>query len=369
MNMRLIYRVFLSIVLILVVIGITMVLGATSGVKRDYSMIINHLSKVLFALGAFILGMFTPYEKYRKFTKGLMMLVIVLLIFTLLVGLTKKGASRWINLGFFSFQPSELAKIAIVMHLSNLIDRKGELIKDFKKGYLPSLFWIFLTAFLIVLQPNLSTAGLIIATGLSLLFVSGARNKHLIFTSAIVLLIGIAVMMSFSHGRARIYSFLGIGEKKEISIQSYQANIALGSGGLTGRGLAQNRQSDEFLPEAYGDFIYAIIGEQFGFIGTVTVLLIFIILMFLGIYIAYKCTDRYGQLLAFGLTLVICLNAFVNMAVVSGAWPVTGITLPFISYGGTAIITFGYTVGVVVNIAIKNAKEQDANLKMAQDNG
>ncbi len=369
MKMRIVYRVFLSIVLLLVVIGITMVLGATSGVKRDYSMIINHIGKVVFALGAFALGMYIPYEKYRKFTKGFMMVVIVLLIFTLMLGLTKKGASRWINLGFFSFQPSELAKIAIVMHLSNLIDRKGELIKDFKRGYLPSLFWIFLTAFFIVLQPNISTASLIIATGLSLLFVSGARYKHLIITTLLVGLVGIAVMMSFSHGRARIYSFLGLGEKKTLNIQSYQANIALGSGGLTGRGLANNRQSDEFLPEAYGDFIYAIIGEQFGFIGTVTVLLIFMILMFLGIYIAYKCTDRYGQLLAFGLTLVICLNAFVNMAVVSGAWPVTGITLPFISYGGTAIITFGFTVGVVVNIAIRYAKEQDTKLETAQNNG
>ncbi|HPN38479.1 MAG TPA: FtsW/RodA/SpoVE family cell cycle protein [Melioribacteraceae bacterium] len=358
MNMKVISRVFLIVVIALVVMGIVMVLGATSGISKNYSMIRSHLGKVLLASGFFVATVLTPYTKYKKASKIMLFVGILMLIYTLIAGINIKGASRWINLGFISFQPSEFVKIVIVIHLANLIDRKGELLTDFKRGYLPVLFWIFLTVFFIILQPNLSTSFLIITVGFSLLYISGASLKHLGFTLLIVFVLGSAIMMSYSHGRARIYQFMGLTEKTEINIQSYQANIALGSGGLSGRGLANNRQSDMFLPEAYGDFIYAIIGEQFGFIGTVFVLLVYLFLMTLGVFIAYKCKDRYGQLLGIGLTLVISLNAFVNMAVVSGAAPVTGITLPFISFGGTSIMAFSSAAGIIANIALTYSREK-----------
>ncbi len=359
MKMKGISRVFLSIIFALVVMGIVMILGATSGISKNYSMIFNHLIKVGGAIVVLVATMLTPYNKYRKVSKILLFGGLLLLIYTLIAGINIKGASRWINIGGFSFQPSEFVKIFIVIHLANLIDKKGEMITDFKRGYLPVLFWIFLTVFFIILQPNLSTSILIVTVGFSLLFVSGASLKHLIITLSIVAVVGTGVTMSYSHGRARVSQFLGLTEKTEINIQSYQANIALGSGGLDGRGLAKNRQSDLFLPEAYGDFIYAIVGEQFGFIGTVLVLIVFMSLMVLGVIISYKCRDRFGQLLAFGLTLVISLNAFVNMAVVSGALPVTGITLPFISFGGTSILAFSGAVGIIVNIALTYAREKE----------
>ncbi len=360
MTMKVISRVFIIIILALVVSGIVMILGATSGISKNYSMIFNHLVKVGFGIVTLAFTILFPYNKYRKFSKILLGVGLLFLIYTLIAGINIKGASRWINIGGFSFQPSEFVKIFIVIHLANLIDKKGEMIKDFKRGYLPVLFWICLTVFFIILQPNLSTSILIIAVGFSLLFVSGASLKHLGITIAIVSVIGASVLMSYSHGRARIYQFLGMTENTEINIQTYQANIALGSGGLNGRGLANNRQSDMFLPEAYGDFIYAIIGEQFGFLGTIFVLLVYLTLMTLGVIISYKCKDRFGQLLGFGLTLVISLNAFVNMAVVSGAAPVTGITLPFISFGGTSIMAFSGAVGIIVNIALTYAREKES---------
>jgi cell division protein FtsW len=359
MKMKIISRVFLVIVLALIVGGIVMVLGATSGISKNYSLIFSHIFKVGLALAAMLITVLVPYEKYKKFSKIMLVVGIMLLIYTLIKGINIKGASRWINIGGFSFQPAEFVKILIVIHLANLIDKKGEMIKDFKRGYIPTLFWIFLTVFLIILQPNLSTSGLIIVVGFSLLYVSGASLKHLGITLVIVALLGSAVMMSYSHGRARIYHFLGLTEDTQVNIQSYQANIALGSGGLDGRGLGNTRQSDLFLPEAYGDFIYAIIGEQFGFLGTVFVLIIYLFLMTIGVIISYKCRDRFGQLLGFGLTLVISLNAFVNMAVVSGAAPVTGITLPFISFGGSSIIAFSAAVGIIANIGITYAREKD----------
>lgn len=359
--MKAVYRTLMTLVITLVMLGVVLVLGASSGMSKNYGMLFSHVAKVGFALVLMFTFAYMPYEYFKKWSKLLLMSIVFLLFLTLVMGIAKKGASRWLNLGFVTFQPAEFAKLIIIIHLANLIERKGELIRDFKNGYIHVITWLFLVVGLIVIQPNLSTSILIMVTGFAMLYVAGARYKHLIITSLIVGAIGLVLLMSFTHSRERIYSFLGLAKEQthSVNLQSYQSKVALGSGGLTGKGLGQSRQSDLFLPEAYGDFIYAILGEQLGFVGTVIVLLAYLALFVLGVLISYKCPDMFGKMLGFGITLSITLNALVNAAVVSGAVPVTGITLPFISFGGTSILTFCIAIGIVINIALKFIKSRE----------
>ncbi|MFH0735665.1 MAG: FtsW/RodA/SpoVE family cell cycle protein [bacterium] len=358
--MKATYRILITLVIILITLGVVLVLGASNGIRKDYSMLFSHLVKVAVALGAMLYFASFPYEKYKKHSKKIMFAIIILLVLTLIIGIAKKGASRWLNVGLFSFQPAELAKIFIIIHLANLIEKKGKLIRDFKNGFVHIITWLFVVVGLIVLQPNLSTSILIMFVGFSMLFVAGAGAKHLIVTTLITGILGLMLLFSFNHSRERLLSHFGYAKEESIDLQSYQSSVALGSGGLTGKGIGHSRQSDLFLPEAYGDFIYAILGEQLGFIGTVLVLLIYLAIFVLGVLISFKCPDVFGKMLGFGLTLSITVNAVVNAAVVSNTIPVTGITLPFVSFGGTSIVTFGFAVGIIINIALTLIKSREA---------
>ena len=362
--MKILVRILISIVLSLMVLGAVLVFtasGTYSEVRFDniYFLFKSHIAKMVLAILIGITFSIIPYQYYRKYSKNVLIGVIVILILTILFAPKFKGAARWIDLGIIRFQPSELAKLVLFMHLAGMIERKGKLIEDFQNGFKYTLIWIFAVAGLVVIQPNLSTAVIIVFSSFTLLYVGGSRFKHIASTLGIASIAGAGIMMLFTHSRQRILGFLeSLGGNSEPNIQVLQAKIGLGSGGILGLGIGQSRQSNLFLPESYGDFIFSILGEQFGLVGTSLVLTLFFALFIVGIIIAKKSDDQYGQLLGFAISFNIILSAFINAGVVTGLMPTTGITLPFISFGGTSIILLSASVGILINIANQGNKKK-----------
>ena len=291
--MKVLQRTLIVLVVAMMLLGALLVLSASgtySQMRPDnfYALFRAHIWKVV-AAGILMIGAWlTPYEIYRKYSKHMIIFTLLLLTITLFTA-PRKGATRWIDLGFFQFQPSELAKLVLIIHLAKLIEKKGELLKSFNEGYKYIVVWIFIVAGLVLIQPNVSTCLIIAMIGFTLLFVAGARMKHILATLGVAALSAGSVMMLFTHSRERILSFFNsVNTGSEINIQAFQAKIALGSGGFWGLGIGQSRQSAGFLPESYGDFIFSILGEEFGFLGALIVLLIFFTIFLIGIIIAKK---------------------------------------------------------------------------------
>jgi cell division protein FtsW len=320
----------------------------------------SHLIKVLIGLLLIVIFSAIPYGFYKKYSKLAIITIVFLLIATLIFAPNIKGAGRWINLGIISFQPADAAKLILIIHLAVLIEAKDELISNFKQGYLYLFIWILLISGLILIQPNISNGLLVLATSLAILFVGGAKIKHILSSFLFCLFFGGTIAMLFAHSRSRIMTFItSLHSGGDINIQVKQAILGLGSGGLLGVGIGHSRQSNLFLPEAYGDFIFAILGEEMGFIGSILLLICFLTLFIAGLLIAKKTKDKFGQLLAFGIIFSIIMYAFVNVAVSIGLVPTTGIPLPFISYGGTSLIFMCISIGILINIALSNnLKEQ-----------
>jgi len=376
--MKVLQRTLIVLVVAMMLLGALLVLSASgtySQMRPDnfYALFRAHIWKVV-AAGILMIGAWlTPYEIYRKYSKHMIIFTLLLLTITLFTA-PRKGATRWIDLGFFQFQPSELAKLVLIIHLAKLIEKKGELLKSFNEGYKYIVVWIFIVAGLVLIQPNVSTCLIIAMIGFTLLFVAGARMKHILATLGVAALSAGSVMMLFTHSRERILSFFNsVNTGSEINIQAFQAKIALGSGGFWGLGIGQSRQSAGFLPESYGDFIFSILGEEFGFLGALIVLLIFFTIFLIGIIIAKKTDDRFAQLLAVGVSFNILISALINAGVVSGILPTTGITFPFISFGGTSIMLFGISIGILLNISrtiLKGReKKTDAKAKTTKNPG
>lgn len=344
------------------IVGLAFVMSASStysNTKFDslYYLFNSHVFRV--ALGLFCLIIFSliPYDTYKHLSKGMMVIITLLLFYTLAFAPEIKGSGRWINLGIISFQPADLARLFLIIHLALLIERKGESIQNLKVLFFQLFFWVVITSALILAQPNISNGLIIIFISLSMFYVAGANLKHIFSFTAGSLSIAVAAALFFEHSRLRIFTFLkSIFYGGNINEQVNQALLALGSGGWLGQGIGNSKQSNLFLPESYGDFIFAIIGEELGFIGTILVTFGYLSVFVAGILIAKKAKDTFGQLLAFGISFSIIINAFINIAVTTGIFPTTGVPLPFISYGGTSIIITCAAAGILVNIAILNAK-------------
>lgn len=330
-----------------------------------YFLFRQHFGKMAMAIGAMIIFSFVPYDKYREYSKVALIGIIVVLLVTLLIAPKVKGAARWINLGVMQFQPSEAAKLILIMHIAVMIEKMGDKIKDFKNGFILPLVWVVPVCLLIIIQPNVSTTIIIAMTAFTLLYAAGAKYKHIFgLLVPAVIVVGTGAMI-LKHSRERIFTFIdSLLKGGDINDQVKQAKIALGSGGFLGTGIGHSRQSDLFVPESYGDFIFSILGEQWGFVGTVAILIVYLILFFVCLLIAKKAQDKFGQLLVLGLGFNIIISAFINAAVVTGLLPTTGITLPFISFGGTSIIIFAASIGIIVNVGRQTVKTTE--LKIAQ---
>ncbi|MCL5027610.1 MAG: putative lipid II flippase FtsW [Bacteroidetes bacterium] len=358
---------------ILMLLGLIIVMSASSTYsefKFDslFHLFNSHFFKVVLGIIFMILFSFIPYDIYKEFSKPAIIGIALILLVTLFVAPDIKGAGRWIHLGFFSFQPADVAKLILIIHLAALLESKKELLGNFKKGFLYLFIWTILISALILVQPNVSNGVLLIFVSLILLYVGGAKFKHIFISALGCLIAGAIVAMAFAHSRTRILTFINSTQHGgEPNIQVKQALLGLGSGHIFGMGMGQSLQSNLFLPEAYGDFIFAILGEELGFIGAAIVMMCYLVLFFAGILVAKKAKDRFGQLLAFGITFSTVVYAFVNIAVATGLVPTTGLPLPFISYGGTSLIFLCISIGILVNIALSNSMVKTVENQIANE--
>lgn len=328
--------------------------GSTEGLFWKHSLRV--------ALGFILIIVFAKidYRRWQPYTKHLLYGAGFLLVFVLINGAVLKGAKRWINIGFINFQPSELAKFALVFHLAAMLSEKQSYIKDLYRSFLPIMFWVAGICIVIALQPNFSTAAVIFFIAMILMFIGNVHVLHLMGTVAVGAGVGTVYALSAAYRRERIDSFLeqmaliDPGTFKNMNYQLQQGILAFGNGGVFGLGPGQSRQRDWFLPESYGDFIFSIIGEEYGFIGVTALLLVFSLLIWRGFKIARHAPDVFGRYLATGITLTFAVYAIVNMGVTTALLPTTGLPLPFISYGGTAIFFSAAAMGILLNISTHN---------------
>lgn len=314
----------------------------------------RHLVSILIGLILSIFFMSFDYIKLRKFAKPILVFSVVLLIGVLIpgIGTAIGGARRWINLRFINFQASEIAKMSLILYAADVLARKQSDMLNFMRGLLPLMIVLGLCVLLILLEPDLGTAVAIGILITSMAFVAGARLKHLaaIFLPAIPGIIFLIAMKAYRL--KRILAFLHPwADPRGVGFQIVQSFIALGTGGIFGLGLGLSRQKLFYLPEAHTDFIFSIIGEELGLLGTIGVIILFIIFIYLGTYIAHNARDLFGQFIGFGLVAMIALQAIVNIAAVTGAIPTKGLPLPFISYGGSSLIYNMVSVALLLNIA------------------
>ncbi|MBR9975731.1 MAG: cell division protein FtsW [Bacteroidetes bacterium] len=349
--------VFLS-VLALMLFSVGVVYSASvsiSGARHDgdYNFLFrNHSIRVILGVAALFVGMFVDYHFYKGISKILLLAAIALLAYTLIGGTVVKGAQRWVSLGPLSFQPSEFAKFALVIHLAVLLDAKQKYIHEFRDGFMPLLVWIVTVVGLVFLQPNFSTGTIILGLSFMVLFVGRVNLRHLvgIGLAGIPVVMVYAVSATYRWNRIMAH-FTGEGGATG-NYQVEQAIIGLGSGGLFGVGMGMSKQRELFLPESYTDFIFAIVGEEYGFIGAALVMVLFAVIMIRGMKIAKRATDDLGRFMAVGITCTITVYAIINAMVTTGLLPTTGLPMPLLSYGGTTIIFTAYALGILINISM-----------------
>jgi len=356
-------RHLLTFLCILSILGTIMLYSASwyesfssSNGRTDMLFLQNHLKRLLVGV-FFLFGFLTlDYRRLKEIAPYLIIFAILLLIATklyyLATGYSWYKPARWLYLGPFSLQTSDIARFAVIIYMAFYADKKREKLKDFQLGLLPALGILSVIMTLIIIQPDYSTALMIGLIGVMILFIGGAQISQLSATGAGALLIGIPVLLSREYRRQRIFSFLGIGDNTEIGYQASQSLISLGNGGVFGVGLGNSIEKNHFLPTPHTDFIFAIIGEELGFIiGTIPVLTLFLLIFIRGLKIAKECTDPFGIFLAVGIAFNLVLYAFVNAAVVTGVFPVTGLPMPMISYGGSGMVVNMAMMGILLNIS------------------
>ncbi|MGG7058508.1 stage V sporulation protein E [Clostridium nigeriense] len=356
----------LCAILVLLFIGIVMVYSSSSYYalyqKNVYNTEFYFYKEITWAIVG-IVGMFVTmsidYHVYKKWTPWLVLITLAFLVLVLFIGSDINGAVRWIRLGPLSFQPSELAKYVVVLYLALLIDKRKGKINKFKEGTIFYLAVAGVFAGLILLEKNLSITAVVMMVAFIMILVGGAKISHLFSLVPVGLAAGIALIFTQSYRLERLTSFLDPwADMSDNSYQLIQSLYALGSGGIFGVGLGNSRQKALFMPEPHNDFIFAIIGEELGLIGCIVIVLIFMFLVIKGISIAIKSRDNYGFLVAVGIISVIAIQAIINIAVVSGSMPVTGVPMPFISYGGTSLVFNLGAMGILLNIS-RQSKEED----------
>lgn len=344
------------VIMLLVAIGVIMVYSASSYFafyKYEDSMYFlkRQGSWAIIGIFAMFVTINIDYHNYKRYTKLLMIITIILLIVVLLCP-ERNGARRWIPLGPASLQPSEIAKYFVVLYLAKSIELKGEKIKTFSYGVIPYLLVGGFFAGLVYAEKNLSIATVIMAVTFFMLFVGGAKFHHLVTVVLPVIVAGAAAILLVPFRRARFFSYRNPWvDPQKTGYQLIQSFLALGSGGIWGVGLGQSRQKCYYIPEPHNDFIFAVIGEELGLIGCAFIILLFVLFIWRGVVTAVRAKDTFGTLLATGITSVIAVQALINIAVVTGSIPVTGVPLPFISYGGSSLLVNMTAMGILLNIS------------------
>ncbi|MBQ7138915.1 MAG: putative lipid II flippase FtsW [Clostridia bacterium] len=357
-----------SLVIILMMLlsaGLLVLFSATYFAAEENRLAEVYKQLIGIALGtaACIVTSRIPYRFWRQtwvVTTGLIVSAILLILVIIPgIGVYINGSRRWLSLGGLSFQPSELAKFAIVLYMATALSYSGPRIKRLWTGIVPVLIVPGITFLLILEQPNLSTAGSIMIVSLILIVMAGAKWRHTLLMICGGLTVGAYYAWSEPYRRRRLLSFRNpFAMMHDEGYQLSQSLIAFGSGGVFGMGLGQGRQKYAYLPYPESDFIFAIVGEDFGLLGCLVVIALFVALMIAGYRVAIACRDRFGALLAAGITSSITVQAFLNMGVVVGILPTTGLPLPFFSAGGTSVSITMAAMGILMNIS-RNAGKMD----------
>ncbi|MGQ9629998.1 MAG: putative lipid II flippase FtsW [bacterium] len=349
-------------VVILVGLGVVMVYSASFFISRErygdyYLLVKKQLARA--ALGAFVMlsASAVNYRSLRKFAIPGIVLSVVFLVLVLIPSLGREvgGARRWLKLPVIgAFQPSEFAKFSLVLYIADALSRKGERIKNFLRGTFPLLIIVSLCFLLIVREPNMGMALVVSLVSLSMLFAGGVKLFHLLIMGAAGVVASAVLIATSPFRMERLAAFLDPSSDPTGSgFQIRQSIIALGSGGFLGVGLGDSHQKLFYLPEPHTDFIFAILGEELGFLGTFLVMALLGILVWRGMRIAVRVEDRFGSMLAFGIASMIGWQAIVNIGMATGLLPVVGIPLPFISFGGSSLVAFMGGVGVLLSISLR----------------
>jgi len=319
-----------------------------------YLLFKNHLIRLGIGLVAFLVAFRLPMKFWKKISPVLFFGIVAFLVFVLVSGNAYGTiAKSWVVISGTSIQPTELAKLALILYLAYFFDKKKNKIEDFQYGFVPFVIVSGLIAVPVLMQPDLGSTLVIAAIAGTMYFIAGARPKHLFFSILATVLVSIVLVLSISHVRERFTAFTQIGDEctEDYCWQSQQANIAVGSGGLFGKGLTQGVQKSYWLPQATDDFIFAASAEELGFLKIIFVVLAFFVIAKRGFFIADHADGNYETLVATGITVWIVMQAFINIAVNTALMPVTGIPLPFVSYGGSSLITGLIGIGILLNIS------------------
>lgn len=325
---------------------------ANNKMNDTYYFIKKQLLYLPVALFALFVTMNIDYRKLGKWSPVFLIGSIVLLALVPVIGTAHNGAQRWIDLKVTEFQPSEIAKLAVILFFSYSLSKNKNKLNSFFTGLLPYLLILAVFGGLLLLEPHLSGTIIIFGVACVILFAAGAKIWHFSLLS-IPAIAGLIALVIFSpYRRDRLVSFLNpFADKSGDGYQVVQSLYAIGSGGLFGRGLGKSMQKFLYIPEPYNDFIFSILAEELGFIGVLAVLLLFLVFIWRGVKIAINAPDAFGSLVAIGITSLIAIQVIINIAVVTSSMPVTGMPLPLFSYGGTSLVFLMSGIGILLNIS------------------
>jgi len=343
----------------LLALGMTMVLSTSYLYSQErYGDGTYFFRKQLIAMGAGLIALvacsIAPSTYYRRFAYPLLAISFIVLVMVLIPGLgvNRGGARRWIMFPGFAFQPSELAKLSIIFYLAHSMAKKADMIRTFSVGVLPHLLISGVFAGLLLLEPDFGTALILTMMLYFMLFIGGVRVRHLLSTALLALPVLAYVMMTAQYRLRRLMTFLDPwSDATGSGFHVIQSLIAFGSGQLFGRGLGESRQKLFYLPEAHTDFVYSVVGEELGLLGALAVLALFGVIIVRGLRLTAKIEEPFDQYLAFGLTVLLGLQALIHMGVVMGLMPTKGLVLPFISYGGSAMVINLMEAGILLGLS------------------
>lgn len=320
-----------------------------------YLLFKNHLIRLGVGIVAFLIAVKLSYRFWKKMSFGIFVFLIFLLILVLVFGYSYNTfAKSWLVVFYTSFQPTEFAKLAMILYFSHWLEEKRMELKTFKKGFVPFVTIMALMIVPILMQPDIGSVFIIVGIASVMYFSADTKIKHLAIGVSVALLLGLMLILTVPHIKQRFLTFTGYSERacrETVCWQSEQANIAVGSGGFFGKGLTQGIQKSYWLPQASDDFIFAASAEELGFFRIIFVVIAYAIIAYKGFSIAARAPDSFSMLAATGITSWITIQAFLNIAVNIGLFPVTGITLPFVSYGGSSLVATLIGVGILINIS------------------
>jgi cell division protein FtsW len=348
-----------GVAVVLLSAGVVMVYSASAIVAADrfhdpYLFLKKQAVWALLGSGALWLVLRMDYRRLQPLVLPALIIAVVLLVLVLVppLGQAINGTRRWIRLGPVSFQPAEMAKLALVVYLAAFLAKRRHELSDFRRGFLPPVLVAAGLAALVLVQPDLGSCLTLVALTFGLLYIAGSPLKHLAWAAAPAVPLLVIAVFAAPYRLRRITAFIDPwADAQGSGFQIIQSWLALGNGGLFGQGIGGSRQKLFYLPEAHTDFILAIIGEEFGFVGSMTIVALFAVLIWRGLRIGLRAPEPFGAYLALGITVLLATQTVVNLGAVTGLLPTKGLPLPFISFGGSALIMTMVSTGVLLNIS------------------